>query len=193
MNLHDSIIKLPYELQEEIHKFVFSTPIDFKKFKKVYDNIISNKDYTPYFMNKFKNVSIDIHWNNYKENPINYPEVQIQNFYNNHELFKIIDYCIDTRFPTSILELLEQHLNFNYVFIKRINSLYDKHFYRDYDKIPGIGKIYFWNDELVDEEIFYEDIINILNDVENLKTNGSVIALYNIYKIMLYIYYRYDD
>ena len=193
MNLHDNIIKLPYELQEEIHKFVYPTPIDFKKFKKVYDNITSNKDYTPYFMNKFKNISIDIHWNNYKENPMNYPEIQIQNFYNNHDLFKIIDYCIDTRFPTSILELLEQHLNFNHVFIKRINSLYDKHFYRDYDKIPGIGKIYFWNDELVDEEIFYEDIIDIINDVENLKTNNSVIALYNIYKMMLYIYYRYDN
>lgn len=193
MNLHDNIISLPYELQEEIYRFVYPTPIDFQKFKKMIEYTNKNKDYIPYYANKFINVSIETHWNNYKKNPVHYPEIQIQNFYANHNLWNIIDYCIDTRFPICIVDLLEQYVKFDKTFIERISKLYEKHFYRDWDKIPSLGKIYFWNDESVNEEEFYNDIIELLNDMEGCKTNESVMALYKIYRSFMYIYYHYHN
>jgi len=191
--MENYILRLPNELQREIYSFVYPSPMYFNIFKRVYEKVNSDADYSCYFMNKFKNVSVDTHWNNYKEDPTNYPEIQIQNFYDNHNLLYVIYYCIDSRYPTNIVELLEKYLKFDKIFMKKIENIYDKHFYMDYDKIPGLGKIYFWNDELVDEEEFCKDIINIIDELENVKTNDAKKSLYYIFRTFIYIYYHYDD
>jgi hypothetical protein len=191
MEIENYMVRLPDELQREIYQFIYPSPMYFDKFKRLYKKVNSDTDYTCYFINKFKNVSINTHWKNYKKNPADYPEIQIQNFYDNHNLVNVIYYCINTRYPTSIIELLEHYITFDKVFIERIVNVSRKHFYRDYDKIPGIGKMYFWNDEGVDEEEFRKDIINIIDDLENVKTNEAKKCLYNIYRTFLYIYYHY--
>ena len=178
MNLELYILRIPQELKREIYSYVFGNHyVDFEKFCNVYnkvDEYYKSSKRSLYYEDKFPNVSLSEHWANFQISPCKYPEIKIQLWYQEYDLVNIVDYCITNWYPCAIVDMLKEYIIYNDEIKVRIKNLYGKHFYMDYYKNRGCRKEWFWNDESINMKGFYNDIIEILDDVETYE--GSSIS-----------------